>query len=1016
MSGPVILRIITLLFFLSANTLFAQPLNFRHLTTAQGLLSDQRINLAEDRIGRIWIASDEGVNVFDGQELTSYSYPDNSGLLHNNVTSIFCDKRGTIWISHNMGVQYLREGAQKFVSVALAGAVNNEGLMFGETSAGVLIVSRTGCYLIDSNYRCRVSDKLTALVQQFKLPTCMEFVEGNQWLWGCGDSLRLIDVATESIIRSYPFPNAWALCKVSADQWMVGSFSRSDLALLSLSTGELSYINNWSVPDGQPIGGYAGAIKRIDNTRFAMASRYFGVYIIDTKNKTAQHYRHDAGDAASILTDYVRSLYISRDGTLFVHSRGLSYAPVQASRLRSVTQLTDKTGFRYSAVINCFLVNDNKNLWIGTNAGLYHEDKNGNPGKTIPFLNNENGELRSKTIRHIAMDAKQRIWAGTFGAGLGRLEGDRFVPAFAKDDPAAPVPFPADIYSIIPYKDSFLLCSNNGFTAFHPITGKGKSFVDHPALSAIARHRTYYALIDSRGNWWLAQREGLFHYDTRSCKLTVVPVPGQQGDQSIQTVAEDSLGNVYAGGFTGLYIYKNGQFNEPEIIRKKDGLSSSNITGLICDKNGDMWIIGNRGLARFQPATKQLQSFDENDGLLAGNHKFSSYYLSHDGMVYIGAEDGYNYFHPDSLGASAPPLKMYITGLVAQDTMINTLGLHNIILPYYRNNVQFNYLAIDHKTGPYLQYRYQLTGLDTGYVYAGRQRTVRYTNLKPGDYEFSVQVSANGKDWFAASPLKLHLETAFWRTIWFRLLVAVGLLALIYAWYRFRVRKIEREAKIKADYEIRLNDLENSALRAQMNPHFIFNCLNTINAFVSKNEKLLANQYISKFSRLIRMILDHSRQRTISLEEELEALELYLQIEQVRFEGRFEYEIRIDSGIDTSEITIPGLIIQPFAENAILHGILPAKRQGLLRISISKKQGILLIVIEDNGIGRKAAATLKTEHHLPHTSHGTDITWKRLALFNREHGVAQEAMIVDLVDEEGSAKGTAVKLYVATSN
>ncbi|MBO9634738.1 MAG: histidine kinase [Chitinophagaceae bacterium] len=1005
MRGTVILHLFSVwLLLLAATPLFAQPFNFRHLTTAQGLLSDQRINLTEDKTGRIWIASDEGVNVFDGQELTSYSYPDNSGLQHNNVTAIFCDSRGQIWISHNMGIQVLKAGEQRFSAIATPLSINNEGLFFGETREGLLIVSRSGCFLIDSNYRCRIADGLWALVQQFRVPTCMEHLKGDEWLWGCGDSLRVVNTATQQVSRSYNFPNAWALCPVNEDQWIAGSFSRPDLALLRLSTGALELINHWPTNDKQPIGGYAGAIRRIDTHRFAMASRYFGVYLIDTKNKTARHLVHDAGNAASILTDYCRSLFISQDGTLFVHSRGLSYTPLQDSRLKAVSQLTDMDGSRYSAVVNCFLQDGNQNLWIGTNAGLFHQDKNGEPGHMIRFFLKEDGAAHAKTIRHIAMDAKQRIWAGTFGAGLGRLENNRFIPAFERHAPSAPSPFPSDIYAIIPNKKEFLLCSNNGFTSFDPLSGKGGSFTDHPVLNSIATHRTYYALIDSRGNWWLAQREGLFHFNTTTQVLTTVPVPGQQGDQSIQTVAEDSAGNVYAGGFTGLYIYPGGHFRDPLIIRKRDGLSSSNITGLICDRKGDMWIIGNRGLAKYHPSSRTLQSFDENDGLLAGNHKFSSYYLSPDGTIYIGSEDGYNYFHPDSLGERSPPLKVYITELNLQDTLINTLGLDHLSLPWHQNNLQFSYLAIDHKTGPYLQYRYRLAGLDSSFVYAGRQRTVRYTNLRAGDYTFTVEVSANGKDWFAATPLEVHIAIACWKTTWFRIMIIVTLLALAYAWYHYRIRQVRKQAQ----HEIRLNDLENSALRAQMNPHFVFNCLNTINAFVSRNEKALANQYISRFSRLIRMILDHSRQRKISLEEELEALELYLQIEQVRFEGRFSYSISVDPAIDTGNTAIPGLLIQPFAENAIVHGILSVKRPGELLVNISKENDLILIVVQDNGVGRKESAASRSDH--AQKSHGTDITWKRVALFNKEHRREYGPKVIDLVDENGDAYGTRVEI------
>src|SRR5262249_12530860 len=153
----------------------------------------------------------------------------------------------------------------------------------------------------------------------------------------------------------------------------------------------------------------------------------------------------------------------------------------------------------------------------------------------------------------------------------------------------------------------------------------------------------------------------------------------------------------------------------------------------------------------------------------------------------------------------------------------------------------------------------------------------RYTNLPGGSYSFIVEASANGKEWYAASSvLSFTIQEVFWKTWWFIAICVLSIATAVYILYRYRVQQVRREAKLHYDYDIKLNELENSALRTQMNPHFIFNSLNTINAFVNSNERMQANQYISKFSKLIRLTLDHSRQKRITLQDELNIVTLYM--------------------------------------------------------------------------------------------------------------------------------------------
>ena len=201
------------------------------------------------------------------------------------------------------------------------------------------------------------------------------------------------------------------------------------------------------------------------------------------------------------------------------------------------------------------------------------------------------------------------------------------------------------------------------------------------------------------------------------------------------------------------------------------------------------------------------------------------------------------------------------------------------------------------------------------------------------------------------------------------------------------------------------------ALRAQMNPHFIFNCLSSINHFILKNESEMASDYLTKFSRLIRMVLNNSKNPLINLEEELEMLRLYLDLEKLRFNNSFDYSISFYNHFDISSIFIPPLLLQPFAENAIWHGLMNKEEQGILEIGFQLDDHVLNCYITDNGIGRKKAEALKSKSPEKQKSMGMQITAERLALFNSD---AEQTIfnIEDVVDGSGQAAGTRVTLKI----
>ena len=229
-----------------------------------------------------------------------------------------------------------------------------------------------------------------------------------------------------------------------------------------------------------------------------------------------------------------------------------------------------------------------------------------------------------------------------------------------------------------------------------------------------------------------------------------------------------------------------------------------------------------------------------------------------------------------------------------------------------------------------------------------------------------------------------------------------------------RRQSIKQELK-EAVYKNKLNDIALASLRAQMNPHFIFNCLNSIKLYTEQNNSAAASEYLSKFSKLIRNMLHNARAEKNILSSEIETLQLYIEMEAMRFKDRMRFEIKVAENVDADFIEIPPLLIQPYVENAIWHGIMHKEGSGKVTVNITQRntESPLIITVEDDGVGRAKASTLKNNED--HKSYGTQITNDRIALFNERDRLNASVNITDLYSEDGQAAGTLVTLQLLTS-
>jgi sensor histidine kinase YesM len=233
----------------------------------------------------------------------------------------------------------------------------------------------------------------------------------------------------------------------------------------------------------------------------------------------------------------------------------------------------------------------------------------------------------------------------------------------------------------------------------------------------------------------------------------------------------------------------------------------------------------------------------------------------------------------------------------------------------------------------------------------------------------------------------------------------------IYFSYHY-VQNVRKQDRAKIEMQYKMLELEAFALRATMNPHFIFNCLNSIKSLIQKNENEKSVSYLTTFSKLIRTLFDNADKRDISLFDEIETCKLYLQLEKMRFDAKFSFVVNVQNCIDLKSIQVPALIVQPFIENAIWHGIVPRDTGGHVSLNVLKKNDMIEVAIEDNGIGRDRSQQNKSSGSLAHQSRGVNLTLSRLELNNQLRQRQAGLQIIDKKDENGIAKGTTVIIKI----
>ncbi len=471
--------------------------------------------------------------------------------------------------------------------------------------------------------------------------------------------------------------------------------------------------------------------------------------------------------------------------------------------------------------------------------------------------------------------------------------------------------------------------------------------------------------------FWIGYDDGLFYYENnqeREFKTT-----NQQTIIALD-INQDADGIIWVGtAQQGVFAIKDQQIVQH--LNTGNELMSDYCRKVF--KEGQVLYLGtDKGLQVHDLQTKQSRFFNQADGL-PGN-EIRDFIIQKE-KIYLATTAGLSVLNKNFNTTNRTPPLIYITELSVHDQSQPLQKQHQFA--YDHNNLTFYFTGIAFRSNGKFRYKYRMEGLDKKWNYnQSTNNLARYSALPPGKYRFQVKaINEDDIESEQMATIDIVITPPFWERWWFMALMVLSIVTIMVTIILLRSRAYRR----KSNLEKALSKATLESLKLQMNPHFIFNAMGAIQHYMMANDSINSSDYLARFSRLMRAVLENSRHEYISLEEEIEMLENYLVLQNLRYEGDFEYQIIVKDALDPEMIAIPPMFAQPFIENAIEHGIAHLKDAGQIQIIFSKSNNTVCLEIIDNGIGITQALQAKQSKSIKHRSLATVITQERIGLYKQ---------------------------------
>jgi ligand-binding sensor domain-containing protein len=976
--------------------------NFTVYNTEDGLTNPTIYSVVEDEEDKLWIGTDNGLNLLNrqtGKIVQYYHQAGNSNSLSNNLVShIYKDSEGILWISSAYGLDRYDVNQNAFTYIN-----------FFERS----------CDSSFSNFITRVRPDSNGLLW---IATHHGIHSMNAARQDFCDYKLLQDVNAPEYVRSNYVQD------IAIDlNGLIYAATLNGVFIIKPGFGVIHHLVQQPGSSASLSSNQVNALL-IDKKGLVWIGTSHGLDLYDPVSKQMTNFKAGT-NITNLSNDNVTGIFQDQAGAIWIGTyRGLNKVDSSPSRFLHYQNEPDDQNSLTNNIVYAFTEDKAGRVWIGTYGGVNVFDRVKETFDYIPSDPENPSCISSYKIRTLAIDSSGFVWVGTESSGMNRIN-----PATGKISQYQHYPEnPASLSSdniLSTFVDSkgrvWIGTVEHGVNIFDPKTGAFEILTNKPeSRLVLSDSKIWDVYQDHRGNFWIGTNAGLNTFNANFDSLVIYRY-NPADDSSISSdrifsIYQDSDGIFWIGTMGGglnRFDPETGKFTR---YNESDGLPNNVVYSTLDDGEGNLWISTNWGLSKFDKHTGAFVNYDTKDGVQGNEFNANAYLTTRSGEMYFGGMCGFNVFHPDEITLNKVPPTMAFTGLRVLNALLTSeLEDGEIIrLRYDENFFSIEFSALDYTNPPKNMYRYKLENYDDDWIIApASQRRAEYRKVSAGTYRFRVTGSNNDGVWNEDGiSLTIIIRPPWWETWIFRISLALVLILLFWGFILFRIKTIRKRHEVDKkmlSIEKQVFELEQKALRLQMNPHFMFNSLNAIQNFVLSNDTDKAVNYLAKFSHLMRMILANSTAALITLKDELKSLTYYIDLERLRFDDKFEYAILRDPSIDEEFVEIPPMLFQPYVENAIIHGLVNSPKPGMLEIAIKQvSKGVLLCSIKDNGIGREKATAIRNSSGIKRQPRGMVITQERIEIFNEQNRKNFSVKITDLKDENGEATGTLVEFTI----
>jgi ligand-binding sensor domain-containing protein len=953
-------------------------------------------HIVQDSLGYIWIGARNGLARFDGVKFNHYYHDPNNpeSLPFTDISNLACDPKGNLWVgSHEGGIAIYDYKSDVFLRFKLDGESIAKKpmsyLCFDKEGVGFSTFLNNVLYRMEYNGDSLQVDTLQA--QNIHYLNIQNWpLKPNHLLLSTTNGLFLYDTKSSKMDTLYPSLQ-WHHA-IFANGTVYGYNYNENVRALNLASNSITYLKD-------QFKSRLKGITKVDNEiwitngndgviRFSEDNElvdYFKLIPLDntTENKKENVY--------VIFQDKEKGIWIGRD-------RDVLYLSRKKELIKSYTTYTNKYETTYDA------------LPIEAELLLL-----------APVYENHLLEYNTKTKNSRPIVSKNK-YSGPFS-----------IQVFNKDT---------------------LIIYNNGIGKYNRKSNSINAYLDSKNSAKINDIRLYNVAkgVDS-DIWLLGSNYELIHVYSDGMVEVVTDLKDNLKNQFSRTIMCYDEDILIIGGSSSIVIfsltkgllknillkdtelksaindilldttrenkktlwissYSNNLFkaelrnNDLIFLNKysmKEGLLNSRPGELILTKENDLILSSSIGLAKYNDENDRFNRFNDENGFLGSNIVNIK---EIDDQIFVFQDEGFSVVDKSAFKINDRPPPIFIEKLTVNSKAVD---LHNrtsgpIQFSNNQKNIAIYFSALNYISPQDVLYAYRLSEKEPWSEVNYLEKVARFSQLASGNYEFQIKARTLNSEWSDEKVLRFEILPPIWKRWWFLLLAVLIISTTIYRYIEWREKNINKIS----DYEKKLIELEGQALRAQMNPHFIFNSLNSIKAFIIRNEPESAADYLTLFADLIRVVLHNSKQKLIPLSAEIEAVDLYTQLENIRLKNKFVLKWCIDNTLDLHAVLIPPLTLQPFVENAIWHGFIHKKTKGKLEIGLFRKKDNLIASIRDDGIGRVKSLAIEGQKTNKKKSYGIAITTQRL---DQNQG-KERIRIKDLYNENNEAIGTEVELTI----